>query len=553
MADTLPPLPKGAVLLDGLPPLPEGAVMQPETAYDRFVNSINLPQFSGNQVVGPMMVSGAGELIKGAGALTELAFPETGRNISRLGEKITGEVKEQFPVSGTVGQIGSYAIPYTAAQKAIGAVKSVPQIASQVSNLGKIPSFALATGEQAAIGGATGYGLTPDIENRNQAGLFGTVFGGASPTIGKAVNYVGDIIRGPQASKGIQEAAKDVIQSGYTIPPSQVKPSFVNRVIEGIAGKATTAQNASFINQQVTNKLTAKALGLSEDTVISPELLKTIRTDAGQAYENLRLSGRVKTSPKFVQALDNIEPYRDAKAASADFVSPEAKPIIDVIDSLKTSSFDVKSAVSKINLLRDNADEAFKQGKSLLGRANKDASEVLENTIENYLANSKQTELLDKFRQARQTIAKTYSIESALNPKTGTIDAIKMANQLRNKKPLTGELKEIGEFGAAFPKAAQSVEGMGSLTQISPIDVYASLGLGSAGAYAGDAQTGALGVAAGLIRPAFRSAALSRPIQQGLTKQQMQNLSPETRNLAKMLMMEGAIKAGANQSKEESK
>lgn len=287
---------------------------------------------------------------------------------------------------------------------------------------------------------------------------------------------------------------------------------------------------------------------MPEDTVITPEVLQNIRSNAGQAYENLRASGRVKTSPKFIQALDNIEAYRDAKAAAKDFVSPESKAIIDVIDSLKTPSFDVKSALSKIKLLRDNADEAFnKSKKSLLGQANRDASEVLENTIENYLANSKQTELLDKFREARQAIAKTYSIESALNPKTGTVDARQLASQLRGKKPLTGELKQVGEFGAAFPKAAQPVEGMGSLTQISPIDYLASIGLGGAGAYAGDAQTGALGVLAGLARPAFRTAALSQPIQKGLTKQQMQNLSPETRNLARMLMMQGAIKAGANE------
>jgi hypothetical protein len=527
------------------PNAPQAEPAKPETAYDRFLNSLRNPQTGGRSgVFGPALVGGAGELVRGAGALTQMAFPEAGSRMVQVGEAMTQGAKSVSPVSATVGQIGSYLVPFGAAQKAATAVGNIPQVARAV---GQIPSFARATGQQAAIGGALGYGLTPDENNREEAALYGGAFGAATPTIGKAVNYVGDIIRGPQASKGIQEAAKDVIQSGYTIPPTQVKPSLLNRAIEGIAGKATTAQNASFINQQVTNKLSAKALGLPEDTVISPELLKTIRTDAGQAYENLRLSGRVKTSPKFAQALDNIEPYRDAKAASADFASPEAKPIIDVIDSLKTPSFDVKSAVSKINLLRDNADEAFRQGKSLLGRANRDASEVLENTIENYLANSKQTELLDKFRQARQTIAKTYSIESALNPKTGTVDARQLASQLRNKKPLTGELKEVGEFGAAFPKAAQPVEGMGSLTQISPIDYFASIGLGGAGAYAGDAQTGALGLAAGLIRPAFRSAALSQPIQQGLTKQQMQNLSPEARNLAKMLMMQGAIKTGASQ------
>jgi hypothetical protein len=548
MSNGLPPLPQGAVLVDNMPPLPQGAVLQPETAYDRFLTSLRNPQ-TGNArgVFGPALVGGAGELVRGAGALTQMAFPEAGSRMVEVGEALTQGAKSVNPVSATGGQIGSYLLPFSGAQKAVSAVGNVPAVQKMTS---MIPSFAKATGQQAAIGGALGYGLTPDEQNREEAALYGGAFGAATPAIGKVINYVGDIIRGPQASKGIQEAAKDVVQSGYTIPPTQVKPSLLNRVIEGIAGKTTTAQNASFINQQVTNRLSAKALGLPEDTVISPELLKTIRTDAGQAYENLRLSGRVKTSPKFVQALDNIEPYRDAKAASADFVSPEAKPIIDAIDSLKTPSFDVKSAVSKINLLRDNADEAFNQGKSLLGRANREASEVLENTIENYLANTKQTELLDKFREARQTIAKTYSVENALNPKTGTVDARKLATQLRDKKPLTGELKEIGEFGAAFPKAAQPVEGMGSLTQISPIDYFASAGLGSAGAYTGDPQNAALGLAAGLIRPAFRSAALSQPIQQGLTRQQMQNASPEARNLAKMLMLQGATKYGASQEEQ---
>ena len=150
---------------------------KPETAYDRFINAIELPRFGGNSVVGPAVVSGTGELIKGAGALTELAFPETGRNISRLGEKLTGEVKEQFPVSGTVGQIGSYLVPYSAAQKAIGAVKAIPQVASKLSNIGKIPSAVLAAGEQTAIGGGTGYALTPTAEDRGNAAMFGAATG----------------------------------------------------------------------------------------------------------------------------------------------------------------------------------------------------------------------------------------------------------------------------------------------------------------------------------------------------------------------------------------
>lgn len=215
MADTIPPLPKGAVLVEGLPPLPEGAVMQPETAYDRFLNAIELPKFQGNAVVGPAVVAGTGELIKGAGALTELAFPEAGRNISRLGEKLTGEVKEQFPVAGTAGQIGSYLVPYSAAQKAIGAVKAVPQVANVI---GKIPSFAAASGEQSLIGGATGYALTPNAEDRANAATWGAATGPLGEIIkpiakfgGKALSETLGLTTGA-GSKSIEEAAK----AGYT-------------------------------------------------------------------------------------------------------------------------------------------------------------------------------------------------------------------------------------------------------------------------------------------------------------------------------------------------
>jgi len=197
--------------------------------------------------------------------------------------------------------------------------------------------------------------------------------------------------------------------------------------------------------------------------------------------------------------------------------------------------------------LRNDADIAYRTGDKALGKANKEASQVLEDTIQNYLANTKQTDLLQKFKDARQLIAKTYSVENALNQTTGAIDAKKLAAQLAKGKPLSGELKQSAQFAQAFPTAAQTTEKMGSIPQTSPLDLYASLGLGTAGLYGGDAQTGALGFAAGAIRPALRATALSKPIQSRLTNQQMQNLSPETRNLARMLMLQGATKTGANE------
>jgi hypothetical protein len=219
--DNLIPLPKGAVAVDTGVPLPQGAVPITETAYDRFINNFQLPKMDGNRVVGPMLAAGTGELIKGAGALTELAFPETGRNIARLGDKITSQVKEQYPVLGTTGQIGSYALPFSAAQKAVNVVKSTPQIASRISNMGKVPATALAVGEQSAIGAGTGYALTPNIENRENAALFGAATGPVGEAIkplAQGAGYLGKQILG--VSTGASgDAVGEAFKAGATRNP----------------------------------------------------------------------------------------------------------------------------------------------------------------------------------------------------------------------------------------------------------------------------------------------------------------------------------------------
>jgi hypothetical protein len=219
--DQLLPLPKGAVAVDTSIPLPQGAVPITETAYDRFINNFQLPKMDGNRVVGPMLAAGTGELIKGAGALTELAFPETGRNIARLGDKITTQVKEQYPVSGTTGQIGSYLVPFSAAQKAVNVVKSTPQIASRISNMGKVPATALAVGEQSAIGAGTGYALTPNIENRENAALFGAATGPVGEAIkplAQGAGYLGKQILGLSTGAGA-DAVGEAFKAGATRNP----------------------------------------------------------------------------------------------------------------------------------------------------------------------------------------------------------------------------------------------------------------------------------------------------------------------------------------------
>ena len=449
----------------------------------------------------------------------------TGGNLgtSELAQRLDKEADVYFeanPVSYGVGRVAGAVAP------AAGIAKGA----------GMIPSFARANPivQGSALGATSGL-ITPINTGETGADLYGnvaknvaigTAFGGAIPAIGSVPSMLRGQGPSPQMAQSIQQA-RDL---GYVIPPTQANPSMLNRTIEGIAGKLSTAQNASARNQQITNELAAKSLGLPKDTPITPEVITKLRTDAGQAYTNLGLSGKVIPDASYIQALDNIaQPYR---AAMLGFPNAQPSPVINLVQSLKSNFFDASSAVEKIKQLRTSADDAFRTGNTDIGRASKKAADAIENALEVHLRKTGQTDLLDKFKNARQLIAKTYTIEKAANTTTGTIDAKKLAAQLQKGKPLSGELKSIAQFSQAFPKASQATEGMGSLPQLSPLDYFAGV--------VGGVSTGGLGAGAVLARPALRAAALSSPVQNRLIPNTAAPfLTPDQRNLARLLTLQG--------------
>ena len=442
---------------------------------------------------------------------------------SELAKKLDKEADvyyEANPVSYGAGRVAGAVLPATAVTKP----------------LGMIPSFAKANPiVQSGVVGATSGLMTPVNTGETGADLYGnvaqnvalgTAFGSAMPAIGKIPSMFAGKAPAPQ----IQQAVKEARDLGYVIPPTQANPSLLNRIIEGTAGKLSTAQNASARNQEITNRLTAKSLGLPEDTVITPQVLSSLRNTAGQAYDQLGNIGVIMPNKSYYDQLDNIK--KPFVATQQSFPNQTPSPVINLVNSLKTEFFDSSSAIEKIKQLRTQADDAFRTGNTEVGRAAKQAATALENAIEDHLTTTKQTNLLGKFRDARQLIAKTYTVEKAANQTTGTIDAKKLAAQLQKGKPLSGELKSVAQFSQAFPKASQAIEPMGSLPQFSPLDYFAGL--------VGGVSTGGLGAGAVLARPALRSLALSSPVQNRLLPTPSTvTLTPEQRNLARLLTLQG--------------
>lgn len=351
-----------------------------------------------------------------------------------------------------------------------------------------------------AAAGAAGGGVAAGMVNPEEAGT-GSMIGGAMPVVGKvageAGKRLGAVLRGPQASDDVLSAAKQAYDAGYVIPPTQVKPTLGNRLLEGLSGKITTAQNASAKNTDVTNRLAAQALGLGDDVKLSPDVLEDIRKTAGAAYRD-------------VAGLP-VKPAQDANSLMNIPAQAEVNPSQMVFDLRKARN----DATAWYNSYGRTADpESLAKAK-----AAKDLASQLEGSLEGYAQSLGRDDLVSDMAKARQLIAKTYSVEKALNSTTGNVDARNLAKQLEKGKPLTGELKQAAEFAARFPKAAQTVEGMGSLPQTSPLDWAAFGGIGAATAN----PLALLGVGA---RPAARAAVLSNPVQRRLQNAPSQ-ISPQ--------------------------
>lgn len=440
--------------------------------------------------------------------------------------KLGGEIAGTLGAGGAIANVAG-AVP--------GVAAAAPNVLQAIRTSGMSGGNALTRAAGGAVTGGAAAGLV-DPESAGMGAMIGGAAPGALQLAGKVGNKVGGVIRGPQVAPDLAAAAGKAQAAGYVIPPTQVKPSLGNRMLEGFAGKITTAQNASARNQAVTNKVAAQAIGLPADVKLTPDVLKSVRDQAGQAYQAIGQAGVIQPGAAYTTALDKIaSPHL---TAAAGFPSAKVSPVVELVDSLRSTAFDSASAVAKIKELRSAADDAFRAGNTDVARASRAASTALEDAIEAHLTQSGATDLLTQFRDARQLIAKTYSVEKAMNPATGSIDARKLGQQLAKGKPLSGGLREAGEFGLRFPKAAQAIEGMGSLPQTSPLD-WAAMGTISA------ATSNPLMMAGVLARPAARSAVLSGPVQNRLTTSGANPLARLADPELRQMLLRAAPVAGA--------
>ena len=364
------------------------------------------------------------------------------------------------------------------------------------------------------VGAGTGLATTEGgIDERLQGAKYGAIGGVAGKALGDVIGAGARYIKSSRdASRTAAQAAnatRDATltasrDAGYVVTPSQAGAGgVVNNTLEALGGKIKTQQLASVKNQATTDQLVRKSLGLSEDAPLTPDTFKAIRDAAGKSYENLRSLGTIQADKTYSTAINQLA--QQSRNAGKSFPGLAKNDLEAVVSSLDQKAFDAGDAIDAVRLLRDSAESAYAKGDKGLGKAYRSASTALEDMLDRAAQGTGNPELVGSFRQARQQIAKSYSVENALNQGAGTVNANKLAQQLAKGKPLSGELKQVAQFAQAFPKAAQSNV---TVPAFSPLDVF------SGGVGVGTGNPLLVGLTAS--RPVARTLVLNKSYQNAL-------------------------------------
>ena len=302
------------------------------------------------------------------------------------------------------------------------------------------------------------------VENINQ--FLGSTIAGAKipmPTISRPApeNFQPDLTR--------QQRTFDIGQrEGYVVPPATIKPNVRNVALESIGGKQATEQTARMVNQQVTNKLANRTLGLPETREITQDSLEQVRDEAGKVYEVVKNAGRIAADADYKAGLQKMR--AEISEIMSDFPDADVAAAGDIdklIKSLDVADFDAKSGMAFLKQLRneaaDNLAALDDPTRKALGRAQRSAAENLEEMVFRHLDKIGQGGLAKQFDNARRQIAKSYTIQAALDEGSGSVDAMKLSQILNKGKPLSPELELAARMGGSFPRAMIRPERTGSV------------------------------------------------------------------------------------------
>jgi ribosomal protein L29 len=405
---------------------------------------------------------------------------------------VIGLPKPQNETERVVGDISRTMAGTGGVIKAAGAVSPTSAVGQGIreSLTSNVP-----TQLAGAVGGGGASGLTReaggDALAQSIAGLVGG-FGGGALVKPKPTGVSAQQLQNAPRDKVLKEAQK----VGYVALPSDVGAGKTVRAMETVSGKFKAQELASAKNQQVTNNLTRKYLGVSEDTPLTTDVFDDLRNSFAEPY---RAASQLPAGQIGTTSAKSL-------ATGGKTTTPVLKNGAQLVEEIKIARDDSRAAWKSFNSgMASNPTEARKAA-----QAADSLVDTLEKQLDKLAQINNQPELLKSLNEARRNIAKVHTVEKATNPITGAVDAKAIARQVAKKAPVTGELQLVGKFAQAFPKVTKQVAEPPNAFSIYDI-AGTSFGLGAANPFLASLPA---------ARIAGRYGVLSQPVQQRFVQPQ---------------------------------
>lgn len=315
--------------------------------------------------------------------------------------------------------------------------------------------------------------------------------------------------RGPQI-----DAAKEAQRLRIALNPSDVQPSAGARLTTALAGEKGQAAIVEANRNQV-RQVVLRELGLPDTTQLNtPAAFNQARAQVAQPYNEVRKLPTMTADDALVERLNSLR--ADPNVIGAREYAPAIDRIVDQAIEQTRAGLNGEQLLKNVRVLRERARKTYNNKSATIealdvADTNLAVANALESMIESNIFNPS---LLQRFRDARQQMARSYAYEGATDLNTGLVDVKKIARITSKDNALTGDIASLGQIAGNFPEVfSTSVSTPWSQpARLARTGAATTLG-GTAGYLIGDNYLGAtLGMAAGAVAGEAASALAARRI-----------------------------------------
>lgn len=330
-----------------------------------------------------------------------------------------------------------------------------------------------------------------------------------------------DYARGPQI-----DAAAEAQRLKIALNPTDIEPGAGPRIRSMVAG-ARGPEKLAETNKGRVREIALNELDLPPTTQLNtPEAFQQARSKVAEPYDQVAKLPTMTADDTVRASLNRLRP--DESLIGSDKYAAAVNGIIDNAMTKVETGMTGGQLLKNVQILRQRARKVYNNKNADLAAldvadTNLAVANVLETMIESNVFDPK---LLDRFRDARQKMARSYAYEGATDLNTGMVDVKKLARITAKDNTLTGDIASLGQIAGNFPdvfstKAASTWYSAPRLSRSGAAGGAGAL-IGSQFGLTGSIVGGLLGGAAGEGLGAWQASKIASPAYQaGLTLRDM--------------------------------